>query len=444
MLSKVYLLLLLLSLGMKYSAAGLFDLRAGEDNFAPSNSFSLRRVISDVSDAFSGKRLVTELDGLRGLFVMLRHMTMNQAFNNMDNLYDINDKQGKLQRRMSRAEKFPCDLSSNARSFTTPTSINRLRPGDIDIVASLGDSLSAGNGEISDNIVHILNEFRGISFTGGGHGDWRSFLTLPNILKVFNPNLYGYSTENGLTVDSVSRLNIAEPMVMSRDLPFQARVLIDRMRHDPHVDMVNHWKLLTIFVGNNDICSDMCHYEHISTFLKHHEMDLRSCLTILRDNVPRLLVNLVPAPNMATSLHKMSNVPLVCSAMHTIGCHCIFSDLITAVELEVAAHNVNSWHAVEEYVASLPEFNTENFAVVFQPFTANITMPTMRTGDVDLRFFASDCFHFSQKGHAAAANSLWNNMLEPVGQKKAGSFSIFERFECPTAERPYIATLQNS
>ena len=30
---------------------------------------------------------------------------------------------------------------------------------------------------------------------------------------------------------------------------------------------------------------------------------------------------------------------------------------------------------------------------------------------VDLSYFSPDCFHFNEKGHGAAAISLWNNMV---------------------------------
>ena len=32
-------------------------------------------------------------------------------------------------------------------------------------------------------------------------------------------------------------------------------------------------------------------------------------------------------------------------------------------------------------------------------------------GTPDASFFAPDCFHFSSKGHAAAGQELWNNMV---------------------------------
>lgn len=43
------------------------------------------------------------------------------------------------------------------------------------------------------------------------------------------------------------------------------------------------------------------------------------------------------------------------------------------------------------------------------------------------------------------ANSLWNNMLERVGNKTIGvTRNLFERFLCPSEENPYIFTNRNS
>lgn len=401
-----------------------------------------QRTVDDVHKALKGNVLITDLDrNMRHIFVNLRRFSMESA--DMDQIFAKNRAEGKMQPIIPPTQPFPCDLSY-ARSTFPPTSVHELRPGDIDVIASLGDSLSAGNGIMSDGVLHILNEFRAFSFSGGGYGDWRSYLTLPNIMRVFNPNLYGYSTKNELTVDSTSRLNIAEPMIMSRDMPFQARVIIDRMRQDPNVDMENHWKLVTIFVGNNDICSDMCHYDNATEFVHLHELDMHRTLTLLRDNVPRLLINLVPVPNIVVTLHPMQNVPFGCFAVHHFGCHCIFSHAVGEKELHEAYDRITRWHEVDQYIAQLPQYQTNDFAVVYQPYITRVVAPKLENGEIDFRYFASDCFHFSQLGHAAMANSLWNNMLQPVGQKQLKMVLPFRHFECPTEQRPYIATLYNS
>lgn len=41
-------------------------------------------------------------------------------------------------------------------------------------------------------------------------------------------------------------------------MPFQARLLVDRMKSGKEgVDFVNDWKVITMFIGGNDLC-DYC------------------------------------------------------------------------------------------------------------------------------------------------------------------------------------------
>ena len=46
-------------------------------------------------------------------------------------------------------------------------SVNKLRPGDIEIIASLGDSIIGATGGDADNLFHAREQFRGISFASG-------------------------------------------------------------------------------------------------------------------------------------------------------------------------------------------------------------------------------------------------------------------------------------
>lgn len=113
----------------------------------------------------------------------------------------------KVQKPFPDTHEFFCDPKGpGARSAYPPTSVHRLRPGDIDIVGAIGDSLTAGNGALATNILQVLIENKGVSWSIGGQGNWQKFLTLPNILKVFNPNLYGYSLSDGISTQKTSRL----------------------------------------------------------------------------------------------------------------------------------------------------------------------------------------------------------------------------------------------
>ncbi|XP_034097638.2 phospholipase B1, membrane-associated [Drosophila albomicans] len=385
--------------------------------------------------------LYTNIDrDLRQILLNTRGTTLNWALQNIESLHALNVREGKMQTVIPSRVPFPCPLN-NTRSAITPTSIERLRPGDIDVIAAIGDSLSAGNGIISKNAFDMLNEFRGLAFSGGGLEDWRTFLTLPNILKVFNPQLYGYATGNSLVVDHrTSHLSIAEPMIMSRDLFYQARVLIDLLQRDPHVDMQRHWKLVTVFVGNNDLCSDICFWRDPLLAVDQHERDLLKAFRLLRDNVPRLLINLIVVPNIQQSMRHISGVPTQCFIVHRIACNCLMSDRITAAQRKQRQETIQRWQQVDLAVARLPEFQRKDFAIIAHPIVSNMTTPLMPDGSTDWRLFSHDCFHFSQRTHAMVSNQLWNSMLLPDELKPRPNVfpKPFQQFRCPTEEQPFL------
>lgn len=73
----------------------------------------------------------------------------------------------KYQRHLDHDTKFPCDVTK-ARSSERPKSVHRLRPGDIDVVGAMGDSLTAGYGLEATNPLQIFFvENRGLSAAGG-------------------------------------------------------------------------------------------------------------------------------------------------------------------------------------------------------------------------------------------------------------------------------------
>ena len=77
------------------------------------------------------------------------------------------------------------------------------------MVAALGDSLTAGRGA-AGGIIALLIDYRGLSWSvGGDDGNSGYYNTIPNILKRYNPNLYGYSTGQGDVKSRGSRFNVA-------------------------------------------------------------------------------------------------------------------------------------------------------------------------------------------------------------------------------------------
>ena len=72
------------------------------------------------------------------------------------------------------------------------TSVHRLRPSDIKVIGALGDSLTAALGSNAKSILGLLVEFRGRSWSHGGDTFLENLVTLPNIIKKFNPQIKGY------------------------------------------------------------------------------------------------------------------------------------------------------------------------------------------------------------------------------------------------------------
>lgn len=84
-----------------------------------------------------------------------------------------------MQKPLPKSTRFPCDPSGpGRRSAVPPNSVHTLRPGDIDIIGAIGDSLTAGNGAFATNILHVFIENKGVSWSIGGQGTWHKFLTV--------------------------------------------------------------------------------------------------------------------------------------------------------------------------------------------------------------------------------------------------------------------------
>ncbi|XP_054258896.1 phospholipase B1, membrane-associated-like [Macrosteles quadrilineatus] len=342
--------------------------------------------------------------------------------------------------------EFPCPPWTRVRSPERPSSVHHLRPGDIDVVGALGDSLVAGNGALEEYALGTIIEYRGVSWCAGGDGTWRQFLTLPNILKMFNPNLTGYSVGKGEFLSPNSHMNVAIPVSADADALKQARMIVSKMRKERNIDFHNDWKLITIFFGANDLCSGQC-YDHTGTTPEAHAFKLRLALDYLQERLPRTLVNLVPVLDVSVSVRVKRS--LMCRLLHRFFCTC-FHLRGSADEMSIITDLVRGYQEAEQLLVSSGRYNQkQDFTVVIQPFIKLFNAPLephqRYKHAIDISYVTYDCFHFSQKGHAMAANLLWNNMLEPVGHKTTKALDyMMEKFYCPTEQAPYIFTYNNS
>lgn len=318
-----------------------------------------------------------------------------------------------------------------------PTSVHRLRPGDFNVIAAVGDSLSTAYAADASIFLPIMLNYWGVSASIGGDQSVSSVGTLPNILRKYNPDILGYSTGEGIvfTQPKSKSFNRAVVGAKAKGLPEQARKLIDDLKDHSDVDMENDWKLITLFIGGNDLCSG-CTKE--TSEPQEYLAYIDEALQMFHDEVPRVLVNLVGVLN-AYILPDLDG-SLKCDLVHAIVCGCLNKgggrDAIYVRAKEYQK-------IVQEHIESGKFDDKEDFTVVYQPFFHNTSIPRHEDGSPDSSYFAPDCFHLSQKGQAAQATANWNGLFEPVGSKRVEWFPG-EKLNCPSKEFPYIYTNVNS
>jgi len=329
---------------------------------------------------------------------------------------------------------FPCDLDE-------PKSVHHLRPKDIDVVGALGDSITAANGADATIPPEVGITYRGVSWSIGGDLSIEESLTLPNILRKWRPDLKGYSLGTG---DAEEWFNAAVPGARARNIPDQARDIVQLMKTDNRTDFNLDWKVITIFIGGNDLCA--LRLDPDGETPEAYIRDLREGLDILHNQLPRTLVNvaeILPIWNLPR-LKNGFGADETCRLLQGISCGLVSNGNET--ELKFVEEQTRLYQKETQDLIGSGRYDTrDDFTVVNQPFFRNTDVPYAANGQVDTTFFAPDCFHFSSKGHAMAANMLWRNMLEPVGKKTTEIDWNPIAIDCAKSEDfPYIYTNINS
>ncbi|CAF2361115.1 unnamed protein product [Rotaria sp. Silwood2] len=311
-------------------------------------------------------------------------------------------------------------------SPTVPTSVHALRPADIKHIASMGDSLTAANGAKAFSVVAVIVEYRGVSWSIGGDENLQKVVTLANILRKFNSQLDGYSLGTGNRNSSKAGFNVAKAGAVSADMPSQANLLVERMTNAlGAAKFAADWKLVTFFIGGNDLCAN-------------YRNNVKRALDILKARMPRTLVNFVTVLNVAEleDLHE----GIRCQTLQNLMCDCGV-DKKTRDQIRVA--NVDYQRETTVLIDSGIYDTSDDFTVVRQPFMEHMKVPLKSDGSADFSYFSPDCFHFSQKGHEAAAVELWNNMMQKVGHKTT-TWYLADTLQCPSTGNGYIYTSKNS
>ncbi|XP_065833664.1 phospholipase B1, membrane-associated-like isoform X2 [Oscarella lobularis] len=318
-----------------------------------------------------------------------------------------------------------------------PQSVHQLRPSDIKVIGALGDSISAAFLSMAETVLDVIlvREYVGNSWSiGSDYGDPTEAATLANFLGYYNENLRGSSTgtcrvlQSGTDNCRNGNFNTAKSAAKARAMLGQAERLVALMQADPDVNIEEDWKVVTLWIGGNDLCQ-FCNNNNRGATPEEYEEYLTQALDYLHENLPRTFVNLVSIIDVAMLQEVSSDIR--CTLFHLFECSCLDrQEQLTEYALEYRSR-------MHEVIDSGRYDTKDDFTVVIQPFYEEAFLP-----ENPIDYFAADCFHFNSKGQAVAAVSLWNNMVEPVGSKST-QLAIDLEAKCPQ-EPYYLFTKKNS
>lgn len=262
-------------------------------------------------------------------------------------------------------------------SDTAPVSVHNLKPADIRVIAAVGDSLTAANGAGSRryDVLDVLTQYRGLSWSAGGNENISTVTTLPNILREFNPSLVGYSIGTGTQDTNNASLNQAVAGARAEDVPGQVRKLVERMKNDNRINFQNDWKLITLFIGGNDLCKYCEDPDHHSA--ENYTYNIQTSLDLLHKEVPRAYVNLVTLFSISRlrELHESKNNRCPKLLMRIL-CPCVINPKNNSNELKKLIYLNRMYQERTRQLVESGRYDTkDDFTVVMQPFLTNMEMP---------------------------------------------------------------------
>jgi len=265
--------------------------------------------------------------------------------------------------------------------------------------------------------------------------EWTKALTIPNFLKFYNPLLQGQSYGETTPFTKGSNLNGAVVQSKIEDIPPQIDYLVQTLKSSEYsgvVDFNHDWKLLTLFIGANNLCV-CCHNDSRGT-PEYFETHLRSILSQIQATIPRTFVNIITIFNISgvwNAGQEYEYCKILWQGITTSECPCLLK--FGAEERQEMDHNGYLFNQVSEKVAT--EFSSQNtknpnFTVVVQPGITGF----------NITYFGSnflselDCFHPALDANEAFTLAIWNNMLTPPPLKKTSLDPADFHIICPTVD----------
>lgn len=322
--------------------------------------------------------------------------------------------------------RFTCNPYEVLPNEDPPTNVNQLAPHNIDVIMSMGDSMTAAfaatAGELFD-LPLVPREDRYLSYSAGG-GSMQ--YTISNFLKLYNKNILGFSSGQTLPIDGLEimghhinpqakqivGLNAAISGAKVQDMSQEIDYIVDQLQttYADTIDFDNSWKVATILIGANNLCV-VCHNNTADTPETYGAL-LNSSIAQIEASIPRVRVNLLPMFNI-TQVYYWSRTNQYCTRIWDLfeECPCLTKESTEQDRRMVNDAAVAYREQVDNIAAYWQSKNSSTFSVTVQPITESLKIIN---GALTSDF---DCFHPSELAHAWLGAVIWNSMWLPVDQK---------------------------
>ncbi|KAI7888762.1 uncharacterized protein EV154DRAFT_544821 [Mucor mucedo] len=300
--------------------------------------------------------------------------------------------------------------------------VHDLRPDDIRIVIGLGDSVMAAFAAkgVQNRFLNIENlyENRGISFAMGGDP---GVMTMPNILAHYSPSLLGASLgdhvisicfgnqicPDGQYRSSIDVLNAAQSGARSLNINHEIDYIMDELQdlYDAGTVKPTDWKLVTVFIGSNDICHSCT---EMTSLPPAFHVNVLAGIERLRTSMTNVLVQIVGMMKVQDIVVQSSNFTSYCQPIkgstfigHDHECECSHSDQNRTMMSDLFPAYNTALEGIAQHYQNLTADIDPSFAVVFQPLLVDImSFPIEAISNID-------CFHPSALAHAWLSKMLW-------------------------------------
>ncbi|KAG0043536.1 hypothetical protein BGZ83_011287 [Gryganskiella cystojenkinii] len=300
-----------------------------------------------------------------------------------------------------------------------PQDVWHLRPHDIKAVVSIGDSITAGFAMVSGRppFATVL-EFRGKVFSGGGDG---GEYTLGNFLRTYTDDIKGSPSGVTLPLAHGKGLNTAVSGAIAQTLPSQINRLRRQFSRGGHYRRYKkEWKLVTVFIGANNLCAACSSSDKIPEVANPEEYGaaLKLALQDLKNSIGPAFVNLVGIFDVTLVYDQSRGYPYCEMLFDKIPipiCGCATND---ETDRKRAGDLAKKYNEVMQRIAR--EMNEEkegskSFGVVYQPGLTEFKHGASPYGQGYMS--GLDCFHPNKCANQVMAISLWNNMFSSLANK---------------------------